>query len=237
MAVTRRHCWGFPCSGDLLFHACRRHYPGGTVGCCRYLVQRRRPSPKTRRVGFRIFLFEACSAFTHVPACMVAKSPKVTRYTRVLQRICYLLRRSGCFRPSDRLAGWDSHPLEIDDFHGNGCDVTPSRVERWRGGLGVAYRFPALSSAGASLAAPCSVSTSRSSNRACGFLAHGSPTGFSRQHTMARSRPPVSFPASVVRGQLKIDRVLAPFDGNVQVGVATALIAVAVRMPFVPAPG
>jgi len=35
---------------------------------------------------------------------------KVTRYTRVLQRICYLLRRPGCFRPSDRLAGWDSHP-------------------------------------------------------------------------------------------------------------------------------
>jgi hypothetical protein len=41
-------------------------------------------------------------------------------------------------------------------------------------------RFPALSSAGAS--------TSRSSNRACGFLAHGSPTGFSHQHTMALYR-------------------------------------------------
>ena len=26
--------------------------------------------------------------------------------------------RSGCFRPSDRLAGWDLHPLEIADFHG-----------------------------------------------------------------------------------------------------------------------
>ena len=39
-------------------------------------------------------------------------------FTRVLQRIRYLLRRSGCFRPSDRLAGWDSHPLEIADFHG-----------------------------------------------------------------------------------------------------------------------
>jgi hypothetical protein len=49
---------------------------------------------------------------------MVAKSPKVTRYTRVLQRICYLLRRPDCFRPSDRLAGWDSHPLKIADFHG-----------------------------------------------------------------------------------------------------------------------
>src|ERR1051326_4171591 len=33
------------------------------------------------------------------------------------------------------------------------------RVERWRGGLGAAYLCPALSSAGASLAAPCSVST------------------------------------------------------------------------------
>jgi hypothetical protein len=28
------------------------------------------------------------------------------------------MRRSGCCRPSDRLAGWDSHPLEIADFHG-----------------------------------------------------------------------------------------------------------------------
>jgi hypothetical protein len=34
-----------------------------------------------------------------------------------------------------------------------------SRVGRWRGGLGVAYLFPALSSAGASIAQPCSVST------------------------------------------------------------------------------
>jgi hypothetical protein len=114
-ATTSRH-WGFPCSDDFLFHACRRHYPGGTARCCRYLVGRRRPSLKTRQVGFRNFLFEACSAFTHVPACMVARSPKVTRCTRVLQRICCLLRRPGCFRPSDRLAGWDSHPLKIADF-------------------------------------------------------------------------------------------------------------------------
>jgi len=51
-----------------------------------------------------------------------------------------------------------------------------SRVERWRGGLGAAYRFPALSSAGAALAGPCSVSTSRSSNRTGGFPASGSRT-------------------------------------------------------------
>jgi len=48
------------------------------------------------------------------------------------------------------------------------------RVERWRGGLGSAYLFPPLSSGGASIAGPCSVSTSRSSNRTCGFPASGS---------------------------------------------------------------
>ena len=46
------------------------------------------------------------------------------------------------------------------------------RVEKWRGGLGGPIR-PALSSAGASLALPCSVSTSRSSNRTCSFPASG----------------------------------------------------------------
>jgi hypothetical protein len=44
----------------------------------------------------------------------------------------------------------------------------------WRGSVGLAYPFPALSSAGASLASPCPVSTSRSSNRTCGFPASGS---------------------------------------------------------------
>ena len=54
---TTSHRWGFPCSDDLLLHACRRHYPGGTVGCCRYLVQRQRPSLKRRQVGFRVCPF------------------------------------------------------------------------------------------------------------------------------------------------------------------------------------
>src|ERR1700751_1370274 len=44
----------------------------------------------------------------------------------------------------------------------------------WRGGLGAPYLFPALSSAGASLGSPCSVSTSRSSNRTGGSPASGS---------------------------------------------------------------
>jgi hypothetical protein len=53
-------------------------------------------------------------------------------------------------------------------------DVPMGRVERWRGGLGQAQLLPALSSAGASLARPCPVSTSRSSNRTCRFPASGS---------------------------------------------------------------
>ena len=32
--------------------------------------------------------------------------------------VCSFEANSGCFRPSDRLAGWDSHPLKIADFHG-----------------------------------------------------------------------------------------------------------------------
>ena len=45
------------------------------------LPQLQRPSLVYGQVGFRITLFEACSAFTHVTACVLAKSPKATLYT------------------------------------------------------------------------------------------------------------------------------------------------------------
>ena len=64
------------------------------------------------------------------------------------------------------------HPAQRSDF---------GRVGMWRGGLGAAYLFPPLSSGGASIASPCSVSTSRSSNRTCGFPASGSPTDGARR--------------------------------------------------------
>jgi len=38
-------------------------------------------------VGFRITLFEPCSAFTHVMACILAKSPEVTLYTEGFSRL------------------------------------------------------------------------------------------------------------------------------------------------------
>ena len=51
-------------------------------------------------------------------------------------------------------------------------------VEMWRGGLGAAYRLPTFSVVGASLSGPCSVSTSRSSNRTGAFNASGSRRKF-----------------------------------------------------------
>jgi hypothetical protein len=45
--------------------------------------------------------------------------------------VAYFLRRPNCFRPSDRLAGWDSHPLEIADFQGILVSWRVSR-QRWR---------------------------------------------------------------------------------------------------------
>ena len=53
MRATTSHRRGFPCFDDLLFQACRRHYPDGPARCCRCLAQRYRPSPKLSRVGFR----------------------------------------------------------------------------------------------------------------------------------------------------------------------------------------
>ena len=69
-----------------LFHACRRHYPGGAGRCARRpLPDRWQPSPLFRRVGLRVARFEACSTFTRVAARTVAEPPKAARCTEVLQ--------------------------------------------------------------------------------------------------------------------------------------------------------
>src|SRR5437016_3520518 len=56
--------------------ACRRQYPGRSDGICSLVRFRQlRPSLDRRRVGSCITLFGACSAFTRVTACMLARSP------------------------------------------------------------------------------------------------------------------------------------------------------------------
>src|SRR5271166_4601827 len=69
------------------------------------------------RVGLHIVLFEACSAFTRVTACTLARPPIRGPLYRRLQPFRHLHDCSGCFR-LERVAGWASHPLESAAFHG-----------------------------------------------------------------------------------------------------------------------
>jgi transposase len=93
----------------------------------------------------------------------------------------WLLAQRLCRLPKSKLVGAINYMLSrwesFARFLESGA-VPLGRVEVWRGGLDGAYRLPALSSAGASLAQPCSVSTPRSSNRTCSFTASGSLADF-----------------------------------------------------------
>src|SRR4030081_2768316 len=71
--VVADHALGLPVFRALSLCTCCRHYPGRTAP----LTSPSRISlpRKGRRVGLRIVLFEACSAFTRVAACTLARSP------------------------------------------------------------------------------------------------------------------------------------------------------------------
>ena len=90
-----------------LFHACRRHYPGGTGRrSCRSLPGRWQPSPIARRVGFRISRFEACSAFTRVAARMVARGrPRRPFHRSASGHVVTSITRSDCYRLERQLPG------------------------------------------------------------------------------------------------------------------------------------
>ena len=78
------------------------------------------------------------------------------------------------------------HPARLQaSANSQRCLLAEGRVGMWRGGLGGACLLPTLSVAGASVAPPCSVSTSRSSNRTCGSPASGFRT---RAHAFAHGK-------------------------------------------------
>ena len=68
------------------------------------------------RVGLRNVLFEDCSAFTHVTACTLAKSPKCDLLHQRLQPFRYLHDCSDCFRLEQQLPDGSSHPLRNAAF-------------------------------------------------------------------------------------------------------------------------
>src|SRR5580700_2483750 len=66
---------GSPPITQIIFPACRAHYPGGPNRCLSVSSPFARPSPVNRRVGIHNFTFEACSGFTRITACKVAARP------------------------------------------------------------------------------------------------------------------------------------------------------------------
>src|SRR5207344_1047622 len=72
------HALGLPVLRTLSLCTCCRHYPGAADGRSpRSKSPLRISLPRNHyRVGLHIVLFEDCSAFTHVAACTLARSPK-----------------------------------------------------------------------------------------------------------------------------------------------------------------
>ena len=107
------HRQGFPCCHVLHLASMpaplpRRERSGACVAC---FPNRHRPSPNFRRVGSHIAFIEACSAFTHVPACLLAEPPKAAlRHQGASVYIVTSVNRPGCYQPKRQLLGGDSHP-------------------------------------------------------------------------------------------------------------------------------
>src|SRR5262245_6963617 len=105
------HAVGLPVLRALSLCTCCRHYPGAADG--------RSPRSKSPihislprfhfRVGLHIVLFEACSAFTRVAACTLARLPYVVTAIRRLQTLRHLHACPGCFRRERSPGGTCTH--------------------------------------------------------------------------------------------------------------------------------
>jgi len=117
--VTRHHRVGLPVlpTIPLSMHASATT-PVGSLGDVARHTQEHRPSPKYGRVGSHITLFEACSAFTHVPACMLAKPPKVALYTEGFGSFVTSTTAPIATGWSDQLPGGNLTHWEALPFHG-----------------------------------------------------------------------------------------------------------------------
>src|ERR1700735_169024 len=94
----RDHRWDFSCCVWSTLPTCRRQYPGRSDG---NLFARAIPFasafPRTGAVGSCIVGFGACSAFAHLTACTLAKSPSDSLHQRLQQFRC-LHYCSDCYR-------------------------------------------------------------------------------------------------------------------------------------------
>ena len=80
---------GSPPITQITFPACRAQYPGGSNRCVSVSSLSARPSPVNRRVGIHNFTFGACSSFTRVTACKIARPPEGGLLSRGFDPISY----------------------------------------------------------------------------------------------------------------------------------------------------
>jgi len=76
------------------------------------LAPRRRPSPSPCWVGSHVRFFEACSAFTHVTACLLA-GPPVRPFPSEASAVSLPPLPLRLLPAGARVAGWEFHPLKI----------------------------------------------------------------------------------------------------------------------------
>jgi hypothetical protein len=110
--VIADHALGLPVLRALSLCTCRRHYPGAASGRTASLTSPSRISlpRKGCRVGLRIVLFEACSAFTRVAACTLALSPICDTLIEGFSH--FVSSMTAPMLPAGAVAGWGLHPLE-----------------------------------------------------------------------------------------------------------------------------
>jgi len=105
--------WGLPCCVRFPCVHAVATTPAQRLGASSAHFPSRASLPRYgSRVGPRIDLFEACSAFTRVTACTLALSPIRDTHNRRLQLLRYLHSCSGCFRlehlPGGVFTHWES---------------------------------------------------------------------------------------------------------------------------------
>src|SRR5229473_5002795 len=138
--------------------------PADRTGACRLSSLSARPSPVNRRVGIHNFTFEACSSFTRVTACKIARPPKGGLLSRGFDPASYPTKPLGSYHVLPTTTWMD--PPSTGDLRRWGA----RRVEEGR--VTGAYWQPV-------------VSLPRSSNWTCPFRTSSFPTGFTAAPTRA----------------------------------------------------
>ena len=104
--------WGFPCCVRFPCVHAVATTPAQRLAASSARFPSRISLPRSElRVGLRIVLFEACSAFTRVTACTLAPSPYFVTVSPKASTVSLppqLLR----LLPAGAVAGWGFHPLE-----------------------------------------------------------------------------------------------------------------------------